>query len=257
VINRILKSSFLFAVFVTALICMLGIHTFFEEGNALYIVYSFIGLSLFLVQFLISFVFNRFISSISWLQRVTYISYLFSASISAVLCYVLFDIKPAVFYILLSAFLIPSLFPLISNFLQGLFQETKFQESEGIDKADRNSEDIRFKIENESGKLLLDLSVHNIICFESNDNYALTYYFDKEGKVKKSMDRISLKRIEELLTELNVEYFFRVHKSYLVNQIYIEAIKGRAQAHKLKLNQMDILIPVSRTFSIDVLRKDL
>jgi hypothetical protein len=257
VLNRILKSSFWYAVFVTAVILMLSIHTFFEGDTTWYVLYSIIALSLFSFQFCISFCFNRFISSVSWLQRVTYLSYLLSAILSAIVSYLCFEVKPAVFYILLSAFLIPSLFPLISNFLQSLFHETKFYVSDRESEEDEKSTELRFKIENESGKLLLDLSVKKIICFESNDNYVLTYYFDKEGKVKKSMDRISLKRIEEILSELKVDQFFRVHKSYLVNQRYIEAIKGKAQAHKLKLNQLDMLIPVSRSFSVDVLRKDL
>jgi DNA-binding LytR/AlgR family response regulator len=77
---------------------------------------------------------------------------------------------------------------------------------------------------------------------------------DKQNIVKRSMERVSLKRIEELLALENVA-FFRVHKSYLINPDFLEEIKGKAQAYKLKLREFDTLVPVSRSYDISSLEK--
>ena len=117
---------------------------------------------------------------------------------------------------------------------------------------------IRFQgksIENENGKILLDIPIKNIICFEANDNYVVTYYLDREERLKKSMERISLKKIEEIVEGLNVDNFTRVHKSYLINKSFLEEIKGKAQAHKLKLYHLELLIPVSRAYPINKLKE--
>ncbi len=121
-------------------------------------------------------------------------------------------------------------------------------------KSENKIEDIQFVLENENGKILLNIPIKSILCFEANDNYVVTYYIDKQEKLKKSMERVSLKRIEEIIQSLKVENFSRVHKSYLINRDEVEEIKGKAQAHKVKLNYLEILVPVSRSFQISLLK---
>ena len=62
--------------------------------------------------------------------------------------------------------------------------------------------DVDFVLTNENGKVLLDVKTNKIICFEANDNYAVTYYINDKDEVKKSMERISLKKIIEEYTDL-------------------------------------------------------
>jgi DNA-binding LytR/AlgR family response regulator len=109
-----------------------------------------------------------------------------------------------------------------------------------------------FHLENENGKLLLEVPIKSIICYEANDNYVITYYLNEEGQLKKSMERISLKKIEEILHSEGVE-FARVHKSYLINVDYLSDIKGRSQAYRIQLRFFEELIPVSRAFDISAL----
>ena len=104
--------------------------------------------------------------------------------------------------------------------------------------------------------MLLKLPVNQLICFEANDNYVIIYYVDKNNNLKKLMERFSLKKMEEILLLENVQ-FERVHKSFLINPYFLVAISDRAQAYKLELNGLENLIPVSRSYSINVLEQKL
>jgi len=104
-------------------------------------------------------------------------------------------------------------------------------------------------MKNDAGKTLLEVDTDKIICFEANDNYVITYYLDTDLVLNKSMERISLKRIQETLGEGN-QHFFRVHKSFIVNKSFVEAINGKSQAFKIKLTFIDSPLPVSRSFDI-------
>lgn len=106
-----------------------------------------------------------------------------------------------------------------------------------------------FKLENEKGKTLIELEADKIICFESNDNYVIIYYLSGENGLLKTMERSSLKKIEEILTGIDVLYH-RVHKSFIVNPSYIKKVSGRAQAYKLEISYLDFPVPVSRSFDI-------
>jgi hypothetical protein len=111
-----------------------------------------------------------------------------------------------------------------------------------------------FHLENENGKLLLEIPVSRIICYEANDNYVLTHYLEDDGTLKRSMERISLRKIEQILADCQI-YFLRVHKSYLVNPTHVKDLKGRSQAYKIQLHNFEQLIPVSRSFDVSLLGK--
>lgn len=110
-----------------------------------------------------------------------------------------------------------------------------------------------FKLANDSGKVLFEIPMSSIIWFEANDNYVSIYYFTEEEKLQKSMQRASMKNIEELIS-IPGTTFFRVHKSHIINKNFIEKIDGKAQAHKLKLQLIDNYIPVSRSFDIEQIK---
>lgn len=107
----------------------------------------------------------------------------------------------------------------------------------------------KFKLENDKGKIRIELIVDQILCFEANDNYVVIYHLDESNSVQKSMQRISLKKVEQILRELNVT-FKRVHKSYLINPSHIEKVGGKAQAYRVRLKHFDKEVPVSRNFQI-------
>ena len=109
-----------------------------------------------------------------------------------------------------------------------------------------------FKLENEKNKVLIEVELNNIICFEANDNYVNIYYLLND-EPKKSIQRISLRKVEEQLTNLQSE-FSRVHKSYLINPNCVKKIGGKAQAYRITLQGLEFEIPVSRNFDISLLK---
>ena len=112
-------------------------------------------------------------------------------------------------------------------------------------------EESKLQLTNESGKVLLSIVPSKIICFEANDNYVVIYYLSADNELKKSMERISLKKIEEILGSFD-HTFYRVHKSYVVNPDFVEKISGRSQAYKLSIAYIESPVPVSRKFDISV-----
>ncbi len=110
-----------------------------------------------------------------------------------------------------------------------------------------------FRITNSRNEILLESPIEKIIAFEANDNYVNTYHLNADGSVDKMMHRISLKKITELLDQIDVE-FHRVHKSYLINPEYIQKLKGKSQAYRIELTYLSIEVPVSRTFDVKLIQ---
>lgn len=112
----------------------------------------------------------------------------------------------------------------------------------------QSDSDPNIILKNDSGKILLDLNANRIIAFEANDNYVITYHISAENVLQKSMERTSLKKVEELIEQH--DHFFRVHKSHIINKKFVHSIGGKSQAYKIKMSFIDIEIPVSRSFDI-------
>jgi hypothetical protein len=136
------------------------------------------------------------------------------------------------------------------EFLQDLKSKVNVK-TMSVDESQHITSDDRFVLENEQGKVLLDVPLQSIICFEANDNYVTTYYLDEEGTLKKSFERFALKQIEAILANFSLE-FLRVHRSYIVNAEKVIKVSGKSQAYKLHVSHFDKEIPVSR--SVDVAR---
>jgi DNA-binding LytR/AlgR family response regulator len=189
------------------------------------------------------------------------ISFLFSSFVGGTLTFVVFSSNYRSYFIYIASFLISAFLPSVLFLLNFMFKDaavrlTNLQKKSTIQNpkpVTDNTEKV-FHLENENGKLLLEVPIDRIICYEANDNYVITYYLDKQQSLKRSMERVSLKKVEELLAIESVD-FFRVHKSYLINPDYLEEIKGKAQAYKIKLREFESLIPVSRSYDITILEK--
>lgn len=187
-------------------------------------------------------------------------SFLFNGLFCGTILWLLFAPEFSHFFPHISAFTISSFLPTIVSLLLFLYMDAteKFSELSSVSLRDNTNAEMEgekvFHLENANGKLLLEVSIQKIICFEANDNYVVTYFIKKDDEIGKSMERISLKKIEEMLKVEDV-IFNRVHKSYLVNPIYVDEIKGRAQAYKLKLKHFNPLVPVSRSYNIQELNR--
>jgi DNA-binding LytR/AlgR family response regulator len=92
----------------------------------------------------------------------------------------------------------------------------------------------------------LHLNLSDLLVIQSADNYIDVHYL-KDGRLVKSVLRNTLKAVTDELSEH--QSLFRCHKSYLVNLHHVHHISGNAQGYKLRLKQMEELIPVSRSYN--------
>ncbi|HMP29205.1 MAG TPA: LytTR family DNA-binding domain-containing protein, partial [Saprospiraceae bacterium] len=89
-------------------------------------------------------------------------------------------------------------------------------------------------------KYSYDSSVIPLI--QAEDNYVILYT-NESDKIKKQMIRIKMNEIEQQLNDT----FIRVHRSFIVNKEFISSLSGNITNTKLRLNQIEEEIPVSRS----------
>jgi hypothetical protein len=98
---------------------------------------------------------------------------------------------------------------------------------------------ISSKLKKES----LEFSLAELLCVCSEGNY-VTFYLSQDGKLQKKIIRNSMNEIEEQLN--TYACLFRVHRAFLVNLKKISHKKGNTLGYRLRLNGLDLEIPVSR-----------
>jgi len=111
-----------------------------------------------------------------------------------------------------------------------------FQSSASKDKSSK------IIITSESEKETLEFFIDDLLYIESADNYSRIFY-TKKSKESSIIIRSSLKRIE---TQANHVDLFRCHRAYIVNLKKIGSVKGNSQGYRLKVNDTEKEIPVSR-----------
>ena len=107
----------------------------------------------------------------------------------------------------------------------------------------RNEEHIIIKSENIEPEMV-KLSIGNLLFAEAHGNYSMIYYINEDDELKKIMFRISLKNLQNQLSQF--DFILRCHKSFLVNKNNISGIFGNARSLVLKVEEYEI--PVSRSF---------
>lgn len=87
-------------------------------------------------------------------------------------------------------------------------------------------------------------SVEDIFAVESQDNYVAVRH-RSNGDLKITMIRNTLANIEERLPS---SVFFRCHRSFITNLTKIDHVSGNAQGLVIEFNDVDLKIPVSRSY---------
>jgi len=87
-------------------------------------------------------------------------------------------------------------------------------------------------------KTLINLS--EVLFAEAMDHYLVFHFIDK-----KVMDR---KSIKEFITSISDENFIQIHKSYIVNKVFISTIEG----NKITMVNGQTL-PLSRTYKSKII----
>lgn len=120
-------------------------------------------------------------------------------------------------------------------------------EKEVTTNAETPNENITFIAEN--GKDSLTIAANSILYIQSLDNYSEIFYL-KDGQIKKTLIRSSLKRLE---SQNACSHLIRCHRSTIVNLKKVKQIAGNAQGYKLSFFDSNDIVSVSRNFSSAVL----
>ena len=255
-----LITSLSFGLFQLLASLLFGSISFVSPNFNLITYLSLVFLVMSIVQFVVLFFSIRNNRS-KGVNKILYVSsFLVSGIIGGTAVWLIVSDETSNYFIHVASFIIASFLPTILYLLYFIYKEAEERISKlssvsvkSHNKSNESEEKV-FHLENNNGKLLLEVPIKNIICFEANDNYVVTHYLNTSNEVKKSMERISLKKIEEMLTKEDI-FFNRVHKSFLVNPDYLDQIIGKAQAYKVKLKHLENAVPVSRTYDINQLPK--
>jgi hypothetical protein len=105
--------------------------------------------------------------------------------------------------------------------------------------------DEPLKLLGQNNNEFLMVKPSQIIFMEAADNYVEIHF--KEEKLKKVLLRSTLSLIHQQLH--GFDFFIKCHRSYVVNRNHIVSTSGNAQGLKLKLNDVEEAIPVSRTLT--------
>lgn len=97
---------------------------------------------------------------------------------------------------------------------------------------------IKTQVQSDTFKLNLD----SLLFAKAEGNYVELYL--NENKINKVLKRITLKELESTLEPYT--NIIKTHRSYLVNLHHVKNIAGNAQGYKLRLNNYNEKIPVSR-----------
>ena len=97
----------------------------------------------------------------------------------------------------------------------------------------------------------LSFNMPDLLFIEADDNYS-TVMWKESGEIQKKLLRVNLKNLE---SQLDNSFTLRCHRSYIVNVNAISAITGNTNGYKLKINDSDFSIPVSRPKGKEVMEK--
>lgn len=110
----------------------------------------------------------------------------------------------------------------------------------------KNSEPIKVIIKGNGKYETLRVNSTDILFIESAGNYSDIYYLEAGLEVRKTTFRSTLQQLENQLT--NFQYFFRSHRSFIVNINQVVKSSGNAQGYQLTIKRVeDKEVPVSRS----------
>ena len=117
-----------------------------------------------------------------------------------------------------------------------------FEEDTGNKENIENPEE-KIQITSQLKKEDLAFYPHELLYIEADGNYVIFYLSDNKG-IHKTLIRNSIGNIERQLN--TIPYYFRTHRTYIVNLKKIRLKKGNSLGYRLKFFGSDLEIPVSR-----------
>ena len=111
-------------------------------------------------------------------------------------------------------------------------------------------------IYSENKKEKITIHIDKLIYITIDGNYA-SFFLDTTNGVKELILRNTLANILKQLKDY--PFIVRCHKSYIINSLFFNKIKGNARGYFLKSKNIESKIPVSRSFNkkelVDLLKK--
>lgn len=251
-LKKRLSLAALFGVYQTILLWFFGFYTFHEPSYSEGIWLLFICARISLVQLLALWLIRKYTNySLLWQSASFIVSSLLNALSFYFVLFIFSEYTIAYFSGFFITAVVFSVFYYLIHFYHSInSHETQF----GLRTSSENNiettvKTVYFQLENTKGRTTLEIPIHSIICFEANDNYVTIYFEDSTGKPVKKLERLSMKKVEDLLMD-HRDLFKRIHKSFLINKGFVTDISGKAQAYKVHLKHLPDGIPVSRRLNI-------
>ena len=127
--------------------------------------------------------------------------------------------------------------------LNQLFQ-TKLTHSEHGPEFERHSANEKLiTLNSPLKKEELSFSPSEFLYAESEGNY-VNFYLHRENEIRKEVIRCSISSVEEQLAEY--PFLLRTHRAFIVNLKMVDEANGNALGFRLKLQNVQVEIPVSR-----------
>lgn len=145
------------------------------------------------------------------------------------------------------------IFPFGITFLIALYQyqnQTIYNMESAVG-ASSKKEDINagpLQIKNENDQVELTVDIHDLVFLKSDNQYVELYYL-VDGQMETKCIRTRLKSILDVFPNKGL---CRSHRSYIVNQYFVEGIEKRGGKQFLKLNVNNLSVPVSNSYLSEI-----
>ncbi len=138
--------------------------------------------------------------------------------------------------------IIPFTFFTVINY-RNLFSAAIINEENTITGSENIYPEDLIRISSQLKKEDLNFYPSEFLYAESDENYVI-FYLNQNKLVKKEIIRNSINNIEQQLSP--IPYFFRTHRAFIVNLKKVRSKQGNSLGYLIKLNGIEVKIPVSR-----------
>ncbi|MBB6459337.1 LytTR family DNA-binding domain-containing protein [Flammeovirga kamogawensis] len=157
------------------------------------------------------------------------------------------------FFITLSVGVFPTV--ILVLFLERLLREGKEKQAETINNNLSNhlQEELTEEVEEVTigeGNQKVSVQLQGLLCIKSEGNY-LEVYSIQNNNVERDVIRFSLKKAAQQLSD--IAEIHNCHRSYIANFKFVTKVSGNARNYELHISNLDFSIPVSRSFSKELI----
>jgi len=142
-----------------------------------------------------------------------------------------------------SVVMIPFVFFTAINYRHLSSKRNRKEEDSTIEDFENQPAEDLVQISSQLKKEELSFYPSQFLFAESDGNY-LVFYLSNKNQIKKQIIRNSISNIEQQLS--GIPYFFRTHRSFIVNLKKVKTRQGNILGYQLELYETEFKIPVSR-----------